>query len=370
MKLLCWHALLALAFVGPGCLRAGNTIGPSPPGISARASVAAPATPAADPGEVRGAIQRAVVFLQRDGDWWMKGGKDVPGRGGCVSCHQVGFGLWSLQESGRAGLAVARDGIADLERRALAHFADRPSKAHAFTWGQLLLARARPPGDDGAGQPWREIPEKIAADQTTAGYWEAAGQFSSQKRPETESNAVVTMWVLLALAQSHQLGPRAVESRDRGWAWVRSQPAGVSTEWLLARLLLERHLGEAGAAAVWQAQVIESQRPDGGWRWLVAGDGQDPSNAFSTGQALYALARAGLGRDHAAIQRSVGYLLRTQKEDGTWSVPSQLVSNKGEEGGKIEYVYKYWATAWATMGLARLLIDTPGVRRNAWNARF
>ena len=65
-----------------------------------------------------------------------------------------------------------------------------------------------------------------------------------------------------------------------------------------------------------QQALITLQRPDGGW-------GQMPtlsSDAYATGQALYALQVAGVGAKDPVYRRGVDFLLRTQLEDGTWFV--------------------------------------------------
>jgi hypothetical protein len=338
MKPLSW--LAAFAFLGIGCLHAAERVVPAAPPPPPAATIPAPA-----------AIQRALVFLERDGAGWMAG-KGVPGGGGCVSCHHVGFALWSHRESERAGLSTARPGIRDLEDRALDFFQRKPSKAHTVSWSQLLLGREMSAGSEAARKTWRQVQERIVAHQEKAGHWEANGQFSGQLRPRPESDAVVTMWVLQGLGTFDDLAPPIRESRDRAWAWVRTQQSGTSTEWFLARLLVERQLGSAAAAEGFLARLLAAQQADGGWSWLARVG--NPSDALTTGQSVYALRLAGLAADHAAIRGGVDYLLRTQKPDGTWIVPSQLISGKG--GENLEYIYKYWGTAWATIGLARSLM--------------
>jgi hypothetical protein len=341
-------AAAVFALLGLACLHGGDR--PAP-----RAAVAPSATasmaPAATAADARTAVQRALPFLQKDGAWWMAGGKGVPGGGGCVSCHQVPFGLWSHREAQRAAVPFDRTAIDDLEKRARA-FYDTRSKSEPFARGHLLLARELPSGSkDGTDARWTAMQKKLVEDQDEDGYWDAAGQFTSQKRPIEESDAVTTMWILIAFGSFQQPDPAVRAARDRAFAWIKKSPAGVSNEWLAARLLVERQLGDRRIAQGFQDRLLREQHADGGWSWLA----KDPSNAFSTGETLYALATAGLNNDHPAVRRGVGYLLSTQNADGTWTTPSRLTSDKGEEGGKIEYIYKYWGTAWATIGLARTL---------------
>ena len=348
--------LLCLSAVSVGCLHSADRGSRSPSAVAATPAPAVPATPdvrAAAP-DVRAAVQRALVFLERDGDWWMTGGKGVPGGGACVSCHVVTFTLWSHREAERAGVPTQGDRIDALEKRAFGHFADKPSKAHSVTWTQMLLARERPAANDETPGRWRDVQEKIVADQEKEGYWTANGQFPQQRRPERESDAVVTMWTLLAMASLESPAPAVADSRKRAWDWVRTLPPGESNEWLLTRMLVERQFGAGKTAESLLARLLEKQHPDGGWGWFADPNKQAPSDALSTGQVVYALSIAGLPPQHASLRTAVEYLVRSQGQDGTWIVPSALISTRAD-GGKIDYIYKFWGTAWATIGLARTL---------------
>lgn len=75
----------------------------------------------------------------------------------------------------------------------------------------------------------------------------------------------------------------------------------------------------ARKAAQWLRSV---QRPDGGWGETCATyddpstKGKGPSTPSQTAWALLGLMAAGVNDD--AVKRGVGYLTRTQREDGTW----------------------------------------------------
>jgi hypothetical protein len=338
------------ASLSPGCRHAGDP--PASRSTAGAPSPARPAAPASAPitGATRAALQRALVYLARDGRWWMDGGDSVPGGGGCVSCHHVAFALWSHREAQRAAVSFDGSGLDALEQRAHRYVADRPSKPEPVPASQLLLGRERLPAP---GRPpdarWTALLRGLVDQQEKDGHWQARGQFSSQRRPSEESDAVATMWILAAFGSFQRLDADTLAARGRAYAWLQQQPEGVSNEWLAARLLVERQLGASGAAQRLRDRLVREQRADGGWSW-VAGE---PSNAFSSGQTLYALAAAGVGADHPALRRGVAYLLAAQNGDGTWSVDSKLTSRK--DGKKIRYIYEYWGTAWAVIGLARTL---------------
>jgi hypothetical protein len=308
---------------------------------------------------VRRSIARALVFLERDGNDWMEGRAPFQNGKGCVSCHHVGFALWSHREAQRAGLAIPVDRIRDLERRGRAFFTDDSSTARPVSSSEMLLGREIPAVDHGADESWRWLVDQTAVSQSKAGFWSASGQFSSQKRPVVESDAAATMWVVLAFASLSQPPPGSPmrERLDQALAWLRSSPAGVSNEWLVGRLLVELRFGTPQAADGLLRRLLGQQRPDGGWSWLAS----EASNAFSTGETLYALRVAGLAPGHPAVRRAVSYLLGNQKEDGTWVVASGLISKKSSPSR--DYIYKYWGTAWATIGLARVPDGEPVAAR-------
>ena len=75
---------------------------------------------------------------------------------------------------------------------------------------------------------------------------------------------------------------------------------------------------------------------------------------MTTGQAVYALAIAGdPDTTGKSLQRGVDYLLTTQRADGTWVTASELISTEPSPGK--DYVYTFWGTSWASIGLARTL---------------
>ena len=95
------------------------------------------------------------------------------------------------------------------------------------------------------------------------------------------------------------------------------------------------------------------QRPDGGW----AGNPHLESDAYATGETLYALYETGmLAADDAAYRRAADYLLRTQHADGSWHVKSRAVKFQPYFQSGFPYDHDQWisavGTAWASIALA------------------
>jgi len=101
------------------------------------------------------------------------------------------------------------------------------------------------------------------------------------------------------------------------------------------------------------------QRPDGGW-------GQTPnllSDAYATGQVLYALHELGEPAADSVIQRGIAFLLRAQAEDGTWYVKSRAMKIQPYFESGFPYGDDQWisqsGTAWAAMALAVTEVPAP-----------
>jgi len=70
-----------------------------------------------------------------------------------------------------------------------------------------------------------------------------------------------------------------------------------------------------------------------------------------------------------AIRRGVDFLLARQQADGTWLTPSKYTSER--ESKDRDYIYQFWGTAWASMGLSRALAldNEPAEPRISQNKR-
>jgi squalene cyclase len=95
------------------------------------------------------------------------------------------------------------------------------------------------------------------------------------------------------------------------------------------------------------------QRADGGW----GGNPGLASDAFSTGQALYALRESRvLAASAAAHRHGVRYLQTRQAADGSWHVASRAVAFQPYFESGFPYGRDQWisaaATAWASTALA------------------
>ena len=102
-------------------------------------------------------------------------------------------------------------------------------------------------------------------------------------------------------------------------------------------------------------RLLRLQHDDGGWSQFP----EIPSDAYATGEALYALHVSGVQANSKAYRNGADHLLRTQLEDGTWFVRSrafgfQPYTETGFPHGKDQFISAA-ATSWAVIALAYTL---------------
>lgn len=296
-------------------------------------------------------------------------------RTGCVSCHQEGLGritTGAARERGfRLDPAVTR---AHEERINGGMNALRPLHLQALknpaamkqvplieinevtagdTWLLAGMAAHKQPVNEAVGA----MAMVLARQQSPDGSW----RYSVPRVPMQSSFFTFTA---LAVQSLHTYGPKSyaaeiAERIQRAKSWLLTA-SPQSSEDRASRLL---GLQWAGATQEEKQKAMEElradQHPDGGWSQLT--DLQ--SDAYATGQALYALHSAGgLPVTDPVYTRGVQFLLRTQDEDGSWFVnkralPLNLYFDAGFPHGQSQYS-SFNGTCWATLALLETL-DRP-----------
>ncbi len=299
---------------------------------------------ATEPVDVRASIERALPYLESEGQWWIEEKK-------CVSCHHTTFLVWAKDLALEAGFPVDRKTL-DEQRRwvwesfltpvpqepeeAAATDDETPAEAEAVSdevegdrnvegVSQLLVsASARFVPET----PMRLLRETIASNQTKDGGWKPGGQLPRQKRPVPETQWISAQWALLAL------GGDAATNAGPGVTGAGAAPA-KSNEWYAMNALLN-----PDPAAV--DLILKRQNEDGGWSW-IDGETSDPTG---TGQALLALGRTGAAKAHpGVVEKARAYLVRTQSDDGHWETMAT------KDRGKSTRISDFWGTSWAVIGL-------------------
>jgi Squalene-hopene cyclase N-terminal domain len=227
-----------------------------------------------------------------------------------------------------------------------------PSVGGGFsTMCQLLLARD-PVGDAKDVKTLEAVANMVFKIQEYEGGWgPTATKLDNSKRAHQESVAVHEMWGALAVASLEKIIPRSVQSRQRFLRSSKDMPVGDSNESLVLHMLIEQQFGDAERAKALLQELSRRQNPDGGWSWLK-GQGSD---AFATGQSLYGLGTMDIRADDPRVQRAAKFLLTSQGKDGSWQVPLGNITKKNPSRSDTKAIYQYWGSAWATIGLTRIL---------------
>ena len=191
--------------------------------------------------------------------------------------------------------------------------------------------------------------------QLEDGSWTPGNQFAMMRRWSLPTaNQTTTIWATLALSAYKLPGSKRPPPIDRAIAWQRQQPSDPDNrEWLATQLLFDRFFGSADEVALRYQQMLDARNSDGGWGWEAG----VPSDAFTTGLAIYALAKTRENSDSAVFRDAREFLIASQNTDGSWLTPSRNITKTTDpERLKVrDEIYHYWGTAWAALGLMETL---------------
>jgi hypothetical protein len=190
----------------------------------------------------------------------------------------------------------------------------------------------------------------IKATQSPEGHWSTN---ESRRPPMSAGEYQATALAIYALTKyapaGDEEGTEAVLAKATAWL-ERAQPRTPQD-----RAFHTLALGWAARPVSAQAAargLAALQRSDGGWSQLPG----TASDAYATGQALYALTTAGnMPVTDVVYERGVDYLLRTQAADGSWHVKSRSIwlqpyFESGFPYGQDQFISTA-GTAWAAMAL-------------------
>ena len=298
--------------------------------------------------DVKSVIERGLTFLAKDSMAWRESKK-------CFECHHAPFTIWALNEAKARGYAVDEKVLEELTSWVVGKeylsrlLPERPERKEiVFSEAPLLLALGLEAGDTGQTQDGlKQMLVSVVHDQGPDGSWKRA----SEARPILSSPDTLTMLALLALSapRAPDLGQEAEAARKKGLEFLQAATADEELQPVVLRLILWHRLGRP--AAEWEPlvrQLRTAQHDDGGWSQLALAK----SDAFATGQALYALAEAGAKPDDAAVSKAHSFLAKSQGPDGAWAMTSRAIMGNGKVATKFEPI-THASSAWAVMGLVR-----------------
>jgi hypothetical protein len=300
--------------------------------------------------KVDATIDRGLGFLVKDALAWKKDNK-------CASCHHASLVICSMHEAKQFGHAVDEAVLAELTKW-VAESGDgkfglaRPASAPKAASPKAIyfaLALGTGPRPDAASQKGLKLLLKtVQAEQTDNGSWSA---WPGTRPPlfgnsDESLSALATLAVLPAAATGDK---EAERSRDKGVKWLAETKTDGDPQSIALRLVLWNRLGRP--AKEWEPlvkSIKDRQNPDGGWSQTK----DMASDAWATGQALYALAYAGLKPNEAALSRGQAFLIKTQRADGSWPMTSRPTA-PGGKGSTSLIPITGAGSAWAVLGLVR-----------------
>jgi ankyrin repeat protein len=316
-------------------------------GASEDSSPSHPGSPGHAPS-VQRVVAAALPLLQRSGATFTQ-------RKGCVSCHHQAAVALAVSQARAHGFAVNQQ-TADQERAHVLAYLDMsrekilrgngidPALVGWTLWSLSAEGQNPCPLTDA-------LVHFLVLHQKQEGYWRTP----VYRPPHDASHLTYTALAVRGLQRYVPPGrSQEIQARiARGREWLLHAEA-TETEDQAFRLLGLRWT-EAGSRDVQAAaaHLLHEQRADGGWAQLPT----LPSDAYATGEVLYALHEAGLSARDPALQRGVEFLLRTQRPDGSWFVPTRSfplieLFSSGFPHGRAQFISAA-ATCWATMALTR-----------------
>ena len=300
------------------------------------------------------AASKAVSLLQTVGENW--NGKQF-----CTSCHHQVLPMLALREARDHGIPVdTRRALKQLRHSLslfqLEHAIEGWTPEMTVEQAYTLIAFA----ESGIGQndTLSGYVRLFCRRQTSEGYW----RFADNRPPHAYSEIDATAIVLRALRlfAPPEMEVEISQRTRRALKWLQEQQPRTSDERVFR--LLGLHWAGASSETLQLAtkSLTDGQNNDGGWSQLP----HLTSDAYSTGEALFAINEAGnVPVGSVAYKKGISFLLKTQAEDGSWHVKSRIYHPYPISPPYFETGFPYShdqfvstaGTSWAVMALSRSL---------------
>jgi len=272
--------------------------------------------------------------------------------GGCNSCH--------AQDLPSAAAAIAREHGLPAPKE----IPQLPQSMHTLNperimdlavvatvgvgWEMFDFGNNGVPGDEYTDASVRFIKSM----QTPEGNWDA---FESRRLPMSSG---VYQTTALAVYTLKTYGPPAEKAETekalgRAAAWLEAAKPATTQDRAFHLMGLAWSNAKPDKIASAAEALAAAQRADGGWSQLPSMG----SDAYATGEALYALNAAGrMPATDRVYSKGVKYLLNTQAADGSWHVKSRSIWLQPYFESGFPYGHDQWisaaGTSWATMALS------------------
>ena len=300
-----------------------------------------------DPVSKTVAGERALALLRKTGSGFMASG-------GCIACHAQPAATMAMKVALDHGFKITPAEVQEhlplakgywggmTERLMLRQ--DSPGGSDDIDYALLLLSSAGHQADTTTAA----MIVNLLAQQLPDGGWPIPGI----ARAPMEDSAITKAAFSLRAMQTFSWPGREADlkaSIERSRQWLK-RATPVYNEEFATQLMGLKWTNDSTAPAL-AKKLAAMQNADGGWS-------QNPrlaSDAYATGQTLYALHEAGMASSDPVYQRGVNYLRTTQQPDGSWHVLSrspkfQPYFESGFPHGDDQWI-STMGTAWAAMAV-------------------
>lgn len=292
-------------------------------------------------GSPRDAAQRGLEWIQQAAVNWNDFNR-------CFGCHVQGQVLMGQAIAHRNGYRVSEPAVRLLTESARSSTWEGPA-GRAFA-GMALASSSEVTGTR-LDAPTKNSLIELLKQQTKDGYYyeDAARLPIVQGQFDATGNAIVA----LEWAATNGGDARFKAAASRAVAWTATHVPTTTQDKVFKVISLMRYGTPEQKKAVWPTVELltREQQEDGGWKEIAAMDG---SNAFATGQVLYAFQQAGVSVMAPTFRRGVDYLLKTQVNDdspdnGIW----RAIKTQSQDLTELA------PTMWAVIGLAAAYEENP-----------
>jgi hypothetical protein len=311
------------------------------------------AAPADAPDDVKTAVARALPLLK-------KGAEGHVAQRTCFACHNQASPLLALMTARSRGFEFRDEDLkkqvefiaAFLEKNRAEYREGKGQGGQVDTAGYALftlqVGKWKPDATTEA------VVEYLLLRDKDADHWRA----TSNRPPSEASDFTTTALALRGLRDWGTAGQKErIDKRiEKTRAWLLKAKTKDTEERIFRLWALQAVEADKGDVREARDELLRFQRKDGGWGQTDAMD----SDAYATGSALVALHRAGgLATSDEAYRRGVAFLLKAQREDGSWLVasrskPFQTYFESGFPHGKDQFI-SMAASGWAATALALTL---------------
>jgi hypothetical protein len=310
---------------------------------------------------VRRAAEKAIALLQSSSTEYFR-------KSGCNGCHHQMLTGMALGLARNRGLQFndllakeqvkAQISVRMPEREVLLQAIPAGGAPMSVSLMLVSLAAEDYPADGFTAA----VTHFLAGCQSEDGSWRDKGI----RQPLQYSAFSNTAYAIRALKAYGPAGRKPEYARriERARTWLLSQRPVLNEERVKRLLGLMWAGAKPDTLRAAASQLVADQQSDGGWAQRPG----FPSDAYATGQTLYALNQAsGIRVTSPTYARGVSFLRRTQLEDGSWHVRSRSVKFQPYFESGFPHEHDQWisaaGSAWAAMALTLAVEASPVASR-------